>query len=211
MVKQTVEKVPHVQGKRLESMVELIEDIVDKGECKWEKLCTAQYLPRLPGLGTKESGEDWKGLMSSCTSDLDKGPRYCWEKNSRSVMCLYSSTCVWMEGLSAGVYEMVMGWMPTLNSWYIWFRIAPYFARRLCLVRSSSHAFALCGVSVLLFLCLRALLSTVIWLSTTRALMVMTGCCAAMWALPVDAQNKPCRIDDAPLLVSMAPCFGTIP
>ena len=162
MVKQTIEKVPHVQGKRLESMVELIEDIVDKGECGWEKLCTAWYLPSLPGLGTKESSEDWRGLMSSFTSDLDKGPRYCWEENSWLIMHLYSSTCAWREGLFAGVYEMVMGQMPTLNPWCIWLGIAPYFARRFCLVRSSSHAFVLYGVSVLLFLCSSALLSTVI-------------------------------------------------
>ena len=58
MVKHTVAKVPQVHGKESGSMEQLMEEEVGVGERGYEKLCTALYLPGLPGLGTHESGED---------------------------------------------------------------------------------------------------------------------------------------------------------
>jgi hypothetical protein len=61
MSKATVVKVPHVQGKLSLSMWELME--VASGEGVWgkEKLWTARNFPGLEALGTKDSGDVWKG------------------------------------------------------------------------------------------------------------------------------------------------------
>jgi hypothetical protein len=70
MRRQMVEKVPQVHGYKFESIEELIEEIPKDGfglrgkERFWMSL----YLPGLPGFGTMERGEVWKGPMSSSTS-----------------------------------------------------------------------------------------------------------------------------------------------
>jgi hypothetical protein len=55
MRRQIVEAVPQVQGYRLESMEELIDDIVGEGCSGNERFCTSLNFPGLPGLGTIES------------------------------------------------------------------------------------------------------------------------------------------------------------
>ena len=77
MIGHTVENIPQVQGKSCESMAELIEGIrfwPDVWGC--EKLWTAQNFPGLPGLGTRERGEDWKGPMRVSSSSCENGPMY---------------------------------------------------------------------------------------------------------------------------------------
>ena len=61
MSKVTVEKVPQVHGKSLQLMCELIDVASEEGTCRWEKLCTTQYMPGFDVLGTRDRGEVWKG------------------------------------------------------------------------------------------------------------------------------------------------------
>ena len=89
MMRHTVEKVPQVQGKSCELMLELMEAIEflsDAWGC--EKSWTARYFPGLPGLGTRERGEDWKGPMRASSSVCEKGPIYLPFLNSFSTISL---------------------------------------------------------------------------------------------------------------------------
>lgn len=74
MSRQIVDAVPHVHGYKLESIEELMDDIVADGRSGNERFCTRRNFPGFPGLGTMESGAVWKGPMSSSVSDLDIGP-----------------------------------------------------------------------------------------------------------------------------------------
>jgi len=77
MMRQIVEKVPHVHGKSCELMVELIDEIRFVEDWRrWEKSCTVRYFPGFPGLGTRERGEDWKGPIMASSSFLEKGLMY---------------------------------------------------------------------------------------------------------------------------------------
>ena len=58
-----MENFPHVVGKLLASIAELMEGkgLVAFGDDGNEKFCTNLNLPGRPGLGIKESGDDWNG------------------------------------------------------------------------------------------------------------------------------------------------------
>ena len=73
-MKQIVSKVPHVHGYWSASMAALIDVMVGVAERGKEKLWTAWNLPGFPGLGTHESGDDWKGPMRASTSRRVHGP-----------------------------------------------------------------------------------------------------------------------------------------
>lgn len=54
----TVENFPHVHGIKLNVIPWLIEALGDSGK---EKFCISLNLSMCPGLGIKDSGDDWKG------------------------------------------------------------------------------------------------------------------------------------------------------
>lgn len=70
----TVANVPHVHGKSLLLMCELMEFVSSEGLCRKEKLCIARYLPGLDALGTNERGEVWNGPSSASSCACVKGP-----------------------------------------------------------------------------------------------------------------------------------------
>ena len=74
----TVENFPHVVGKLSALSAELIdgEGLVEFGVDGKEKFCTSLNLLGRPGLGIKESGEDWKGPKVSYMSGRGKGLMY---------------------------------------------------------------------------------------------------------------------------------------
>ena len=63
-------KVPHVHGKSLALMDELMEARDGEAVCGCEKLWTARNLPGLPGLGMMEIGDVWKDPMRASTLRL---------------------------------------------------------------------------------------------------------------------------------------------
>ena len=59
-----VENLPHVHGSKSVMIASLIDGFGKCGDV-WmgnEKFCTKRNFPGLPGLGIRESGDDWKGL-----------------------------------------------------------------------------------------------------------------------------------------------------
>ena len=54
MIRATVVKVPHVHGKLLLSMHELMDVTSADGSCGWEKLWTTQYLPGFDIFATRD-------------------------------------------------------------------------------------------------------------------------------------------------------------
>ena len=106
MMRDTVEKVPHVQGKSCRLIAELIDEtgFVDDWH-GWEKSCTPQNLPGFPGLGTRERGDDWKGPMIDSRSACKKGPRYLPLWNYFSTISSYSAGNLLMERLLVGTYD----------------------------------------------------------------------------------------------------------
>jgi hypothetical protein len=71
-----VEKVPHVHGKREESMQALMEGMGEAGECGKEKSWTRRNLPGLWGFGIMDNGDVWKGPMAASNWALVKGPKW---------------------------------------------------------------------------------------------------------------------------------------
>ena len=57
MIKAMVVKVPHVQGKPLLSMRELMDVASADGLCGWEKLWTMRYLPSFDVFAMRDKGE----------------------------------------------------------------------------------------------------------------------------------------------------------
>lgn len=75
MTRETTENEPQVQGKRVESIVELMETMLDRGEEGKDMFCTSRRDSGLCGFGMRESGEEWNGPMRDSTSDCVYGPR----------------------------------------------------------------------------------------------------------------------------------------
>ena len=90
MIRATVVKVPHVHGKLLLSMRELMDVTSADGSCGWEKLWTAWYLPGFDVFTTRDSGEVWNGPSTSSNWARENGPMYRPAANSFSTMLLYT-------------------------------------------------------------------------------------------------------------------------
>ena len=90
MSRATVEKVPQVQEKLSLLMWELMDVALGEGSCRWEKLCTARYMPGFDVFGTKDSREDWKGPRASSNWFRVNGPMYRPDVNSLSMILLYT-------------------------------------------------------------------------------------------------------------------------
>jgi len=106
MMSDTVEKVPHVQGKSCGLIAELIDEtgfVDDWGG--WEKSYTLRNLPGFSSFGTRERGDDWKGPMIDSRSARKKGPRYLRLWNSLSTISSFSAGNLLIEGLLAGTYD----------------------------------------------------------------------------------------------------------
>ena len=76
MSKNMVEKFPHVQGIKSAVITLLIDGLGKRGDV-WmgkEKFCTKRNFPGLPGLGIRESGNDWKGPMAASIVAKGSGP-----------------------------------------------------------------------------------------------------------------------------------------
>ena len=92
MMRDIVEKVPHVQGRLCALMAGLIEETGFVDDCHgWEKSCTPQNFPSFPGLGRRERGEDWKGPMMDSSSACEKGPRYTSVTHCQLIISLANS------------------------------------------------------------------------------------------------------------------------
>ena len=74
--KKMVENLPHVHGSKSVVMASLTEGFGKRVDV-WmgkEKFCTKQNFPGLPGLGIKDSGDDWKGPIAASNVAKGKGP-----------------------------------------------------------------------------------------------------------------------------------------
>ena len=67
-----------------------------------ERFWTRRYFPGLPGLGTRESGEVWKGPSMCSTSRWVKGLRYLPLVNSLLTISWNIWLCSMIEGLLGG-------------------------------------------------------------------------------------------------------------
>lgn len=90
MSMHTIQKVPHVHGKSLESGREFI-DSMGWFVCRCERFWIRQYLPGFPALETRDSGEVWKEPISSSSSSCENGPRYLPLSNLDCIMSLKMS------------------------------------------------------------------------------------------------------------------------
>ena len=159
----TVENFPHVVGKLLALIAELIDGkvLVEFGIDGKEKFWTSLNLPGHPGLGIKESGEDWKGPRVSYMSGRGKGPMYLPLVISFCMVSLNSELYVSIDGAFIGVCTCeILGksiLKPNLSPSGMVLKRSMMPALR----NSEVHASGLYGVIALALLCSRAALSSV--------------------------------------------------
>jgi len=157
-----VENFPHVVGKLLVLIAELIDGkgLVEFGIDGKEKFCTSLNLLGHPGLGIKESGEDWKGPRVSYMSGRGKGPMYLPLVISFCMVSLNSELYVLIDGAFIGVCTCVILGKSILKPNLSPSGMVLKQSMMPALHNSEVHVSGLYGASALALLCSRAALSS---------------------------------------------------